>query len=165
MRILSRKLTIVRAALVFLGYMLFAHGVLGQDLPNALPDKPVRVRLQDTARKMEEAIEPYVEKAKKTYPKAKKRFLKGLPPQYTFLVTVKLTEGIKYEIVFITVEAIANHRIYGRIASDIEILKNYKADDKYDCPEEEILDWTIQLPDGSEEGNFVGKFLDTYHPD
>ncbi len=165
MPILSRKLTIVHAAPVFLGYMLFAHGVLGQDMPNVLLDKPVRARSQDAARKMEEAIKPYVEKAKKTYPKAKKRFLKGLPPQHAFLVTVKLTEGIKYEIVFITVEAIKDHRIYGRIANDIAILNNYKADDKYDCPEEEILDWTIQRPDGSEEGNFVGNFLDTYHPD
>ena len=28
----------------------------------------------------------------------------------------------------------------------------------------EVLDWTISKPDGTEEGNFVGKFLDTYRP-
>ena len=27
--------------------------------------------------------------------------------------------------------------------------------------EKDILDWLIAKPDGSEEGNFIGKFLDT----
>ena len=30
--------------------------------------------------------------------------------------------------------------------------------------ESDVLDWTISKPDGTEEGNFVGKFLDTYKP-
>jgi hypothetical protein len=30
--------------------------------------------------------------------------------------------------------------------------------------EAELLDWLITKPDGSEEGNVVGKFLDTYRP-
>ena len=25
-----------------------------------------------------------------------------------------------------------------------------------------VIDWTIVMPDGSEEGNVVGNFLDTY---
>lgn len=29
-------------------------------------------------------------------------------------------------------------------------------------PETDMLDWPITRPDGTEEGNFVGKFLDTY---
>ncbi|MBK7538639.1 MAG: hypothetical protein IPI49_25370 [Myxococcales bacterium] len=29
--------------------------------------------------------------------------------------------------------------------------------------EQEVEDWTISRPDGSEEGNVVGKFLDTWH--
>jgi hypothetical protein len=30
--------------------------------------------------------------------------------------------------------------------------------------EKDVYDWTISRPDGSEDGNYVGKFLDTYHP-
>jgi hypothetical protein len=29
-------------------------------------------------------------------------------------------------------------------------------------PESEVLDWTIARPDGSEEGNFIGKYLDSH---
>jgi hypothetical protein len=32
----------------------------------------------------------------------------------------------------------------------------------YAFAETEVMDWLISHPDGSEEGNFVGKFLDTY---
>ena len=32
-------------------------------------------------------------------------------------------------------------------------------------PELEVLDWTVSKPDGTEDGNFVGKFLDTYKPE
>jgi hypothetical protein len=33
----------------------------------------------------------------------------------------------------------------------------------YDLAESDIRDWTIQEPDGGEEGNCVGKFLDAHH--
>ncbi len=35
---------------------------------------------------------------------------------------------------------------------------------EYSFNEDELLDWLISKPDGSEEGNVVGKFLDTYGP-
>jgi len=133
-----------------------------QDLPAALPDKPVTAKSQEDVRNLEKAIQPYVRKAKKTFPKAKKRFLKGLPAQYTFFVTTKIHEGPKFEMVFIAVNKISKDRVYGQIWNDIYLLKKYKYLDEYDFPEEEILDWTIRRPDGSEEGNFVGNFLDKY---
>ena len=34
----------------------------------------------------------------------------------------------------------------------------------YSLPESQLIDWMIAKPDGTEEGNEVGKFLDTYHP-
>jgi hypothetical protein len=36
--------------------------------------------------------------------------------------------------------------------------------DRYATAETELLDWLITKPDGTEEGNVVGKFLDTYQP-
>jgi hypothetical protein len=38
------------------------------------------------------------------------------------------------------------------------------AGDRYATAEAELLDWLIAKPDGAEEGNVVGKFLDTYQP-
>jgi hypothetical protein len=65
--------------------------------------------------------------------------------------------------VFVDVRAIKNGRIYGRINSPMPIA-GYKRGDLISFSESEILDWVIARPDGSEEGNAVGKFLDHYKP-
>jgi len=57
-----------------------------------------------------------------------------------------------------------DRKIYGRIANKLDVIKTHHQWDKISFPESEIMDWTIVLADGSEEGNVVGKFLDTYKP-
>lgn len=132
--------------------------------PNAPADKPQPVKsAEQTA--FEEAIKLYIEKARKTYPEAKERFLAGLPPKYVFFVTTRLHDSAgHWEQVFIEVKEIKDGVVKGLIASDIETVSGYKARDKYSFPESELMDWTMSKPDGTEEGNFVGKFLDTYKP-
>lgn len=109
---------------------------------------------------------PYIKKAKSTYPEAKKRFMEGLLPRHTFFVTTRITE--KQEIsevteqVFIAVSNIQNGQVTGRIWSDIVRLKRYMKGDNYTFPEKDMIDWLITCPDGSEEGNYVGKFMDEY---
>jgi hypothetical protein len=126
------------------------------------PDQPFSADT-DEAKKIEEAIKPYIEKARKTYPEAKKRFLAGLPPQHSFLITTRLHDSQgRFEQVFIRVREIKDGIIKGVIASEIEFISGYKEGDSYSFPESELIDWTITKPDGTEEGNFVGKFLDEY---
>jgi len=116
-------------------------------------------------RKYEEALKPHLEEAKKTYPDAKKRFLAGLAPKERFLVTIELREenGRKQQA-YIEVAEIKDGTIKGVIASNIRNLTKYRRGDKYSVPESEMIDWIIAKPDGTEEGNFVGKFLNEYHP-
>jgi hypothetical protein len=137
----------------------------GQDVrlsPNAPKDKPVGAS-GDEVRRFEEAIKPYVEQARKTYPEAKQRFLKGLPRGYTFFVTARLYDAEhRFEQVFVAVREIKDGRIRGVIASEVQTVSGFKQGDPHTLPESELYDWTISRPDGSEEGNFVGKFLDTY---
>ncbi|HEX8176526.1 MAG TPA: hypothetical protein VF543_15655 [Pyrinomonadaceae bacterium] len=137
----------------------------GQEInvaPNAPKDRPVDVKANE-AKKFEEAIKPYIEMARKTYPQAKERFLKGLPPKHTFFITTRLYDSARrFEQVFIAVKEIKDGRITGLIWSDIQLVAGYKQGDSYTFPESELIDWTISKPDGTEEGNFVGKFLDTY---
>jgi hypothetical protein len=132
--------------------------------PNAPPDKPIQADAEQV-RKFEEAIKPYIEKARKTYPQARERYLKGLPPKHTFFITARLhdAEG-RFEQVFIAVKQIKDGMIKGLIWSDVQIISGYAKGDTYSFPESELVDWTISKPDGTEEGNFVGKFLDTYQP-
>jgi hypothetical protein len=117
------------------------------------------------AAEADRAIAPYVEKARATYPEAKKRYLAGLPPKHTFFITTRLHDDAgKWEQVFIAVESIKDGQVTGRIASEIMMIKGFKQGGRHTFPETDMLDWLISLPDGSEEGNFVGKFLDTYQP-
>jgi hypothetical protein len=133
-------------------------------LPANAPEDRPKQHLDE--KKFDEAIKPYVEKARKTYPEAKERFLAGLPPQHVFFVTARLHDSTgSWEQVFVEVKEIGDEKVKGLIANDIQTVSGYKLGDSYTLRESEILDWLISLPDGTEEGNVVGKFLDTYKPD
>ena len=134
-------------------------------LSSAAPKDQPKGIAKDKAAAYEEAIAPYIEKARMTYPEAKKLFLAGLPPKHAFFLTTRLRDaGGKWEQVFIAVKKIEGGQVTGRIASDLTRVKEFKTGDTYKFPETELLDWLITLPDGTEQGNFVGKFLDTYKP-
>ena len=143
-----------------------AHSQTPDKLSSISADAPKdRPGTTDNEKKFDEAIKPYVQKARGTYPDVKKRFLAGLPPRHVLFVTVRLQDAAaQWEQVFIEVKEISAGKIKGLIANDVQNVSGYKLGDKYTLAESELLDWTISNPDGTEEGNFVGKFLDTYKP-
>jgi uncharacterized protein YegJ (DUF2314 family) len=159
------------ACLALLPALIFACAIGGLSqnsnrgyvAPNAPPDKPMQTSSQDEVARLEAAIKPYLEKAKQTYPAARQRFLAGLPPKHGFFLTTRLhdKEG-HFEQTFIAVTEIKDGIVKGRIANELTTVTGYKQGDEYTFPESDILDWTITLPDGTEEGNFIGKFLDEY---
>jgi hypothetical protein len=128
------------------------------------PDKPVKTAGQEAYDALMKAEAPYIAKARATYPAAKKRYLAGLPPKYRFEVRKRLTDpdAGAVEEVFIEVDAIKNGRIYGRIGSELGAVRSYRQWQRISFPESDVLDRTIVHPDGREEGNYVGKFIDTY---
>jgi uncharacterized protein DUF2314 len=130
---------------------------------NRVPlDRPVKVTSKDAEARFRQRIEPYVKQARATYPGAKRRYLAGLPSGEKFYVTTQLrNEDGRFEQIFILVQRIQARTITGRIASDIQVVQGYKRGDVHRVAENEILDWLIARRDGSEDGNFVGKFLDT----
>jgi hypothetical protein len=131
--------------------------------PNAPHDQPVDAQSKAEAEEYRTAIAPYVEKGRKTYPEAKKRYLAGLPAGHNFFAVTNLTDDSgTCEQVFVAVAGIKDDRIAGRIASDIIGVEGFKNGDPCTFPESELVDWLITHPDGSEEGNVVGKFLDEW---
>ena len=133
------------------------------------PSATLRMEGDEPSAAYARAIAPYIAKARKTYPAAKKRFQAGLPRGYMFAVAIRL-QGIDHarkEIqeaqVLVDVYSIKKGTIYGRINSPIS-MAGHKQGDLISFPESEIIDWVIQHPDGSEEGNVVGKFADHYKP-
>jgi Uncharacterized protein conserved in bacteria (DUF2314) len=131
--------------------------------PDAPQDQPVDAKGKAEVEEYQAAIAPYVEQGRRTYPEAKKRFLAGLPAGHHFFAVTKLRDGSgASEQVFVSVASIRDDRITGRIASDIRTVKGFKEGDPFTFSEDELMDWLIARPDGSEEGNVVGKFLDEW---
>ena len=133
--------------------------------PNAPQDKPPTLTELCQWDALIKAQGPYVAQARATYPAAKRRFVAGLPSGQTFFVTVRLTDSLKrHEQVFIAVDSAAGDSLIGRISSDIAVVRGHHFGQRYVTREADIVDWLISQPDGSEDGNFVGKFIDTYQP-
>jgi hypothetical protein len=127
--------------------------------PNAPKDRPYA--LKDT-RGFDEQIAPYVAQALQTYPDAKARFLKGLPRGNVFFAVTRIHDDKgRFEQAFIRVRSIRDGIITGAISSQLSLVKGYSTGGSYQFKESELVDWVIARPDGGEEGNFVGKFLDT----
>ena len=150
--------------LLFAGCAAGAHPASGPVAPP--PDKPVDATTTSTRDKLFEAMKPYVAQARATYPAAKQRFVSGLPNGSAFFLTVRLTDPQeRIEQVFVKVDKIENDRVTGKIWSDIQRVSGYSLGQTYEFPEQDLLDWLISNADGTEEGNFVGKFLDTWQND
>jgi hypothetical protein len=132
--------------------------------PNAPVDRPLSFGKDQVAAR-EAAIAPYVARARETWPAARDRYLAGLPRGETFFVTTRLRDTAgRIEQVFIRVTRIAGGEISGQIANNVTLVEGYRSGQAYSFPDSELLDWLVAKPDGTEEGNFVGKFLDTYRP-
>ncbi len=149
---------------VLLGSIAFA-----QDAPVAPPvpsDRPKSVETDQAYAAYESAIAPYIEEARRTYPDAKQRFLSGQLGTRPFFVTVRLSEDGRYEDVFVRVLVIDERTgdISGKIANEIQALHKYQNGQRIITHEADVRDWTIVNPDGSEEGNVVGKFIERYQP-
>jgi hypothetical protein len=127
---------------------------------NAPVDIPYTAK---SARDMAAELAPYVAQARASWPAARARYLAGLPPRQAFFVTVELRDAKhRTERVFVAVDEIADGTVSGRIWNDIELVEGYSFRQSITVPESEVLDWTIARPDGSEEGNFIGKYLDSH---
>jgi uncharacterized protein YegJ (DUF2314 family) len=133
-------------------------------------DQSTATRGREQVEAYDRAIAPYVAKARASYPSAKKRYLAGLPSGYTFAVWIRLYQSDqkarenRHEDVFVVVEQIKNGTIRGYINNNLDLLANYKKGQRIEFPESDVKNWVIVRPDGSEEGNDVGKFLEHWTP-
>jgi hypothetical protein len=157
---------------LFLVFLLLAAGCAstghrqqGALAPNAPADRPAAIRgdsPEDAFSRWQALIAPHSREARATYPSARQRYLQGLRAGENFFVTIVLRDSKgRFEQVFILVDMIQAEVVTGRIASDILAVDGYRRGATLTFKEAEVVDWLISKADGSEEGNFVGKFLDT----
>ena len=157
--------TIVR---MMLACAVLAGPLAAQDpdgAPNARRDQPLTASSGSDAMRMFFAMEPYVAHARASWPEARRRFVAGLPESHTFFVTTRLRDAQGHiEQTFVALDSIANGRVFGRIWSKILVVDGYRLGQPYDFPEGDLIDWMIARPNGTSEGNIVGRFLQTYQP-
>ena len=103
-----------------------------------------------------EKLMPKLIDAIATYPAAKKRFLRGLPPGQKFFVTVSAPNSRQpYDKSFVSlrVQSITGKNITGIVVRKFTPKSPYRIGQQVVISEHELGDWMIQKPDGSEEGH------------
>ena len=164
MGISSRALIVGLQLLLFVPLRSNAQGQFEMP-PDASRDEPVGVTTSCHRDVMNRAMKPFIAQARASFPAARERFLAGLPPGHNFFVTTRLSDAAgREEQVFVAVDTIANDRITGRISNRVLVVSGYRMGQRYTFSESKLVDWLILRPDGSDEGNVVGKFMDTYRP-
>lgn len=144
--------------------LLLSACISAEDGGSKYPDKPVHISASEQQVKLEAAIAPLVKIAKETFPAVKERFKKGLSEGSNLYVTYKLVDGEKFEVVFMKVINLNDDTIMAKISNELSSVKSFKRGQSLTFKDSEIIDWTIVDSKGEEEGNVVGKFLDTYKP-
>ena len=134
--------------------------------PNAPVDRPISiagtpVETSAALAAHNKLIAPAAKQARATLPQAKRRYLQGLPEGQIFFVTTVLTDPDgKFEQVFVRVKQWQKNQVSGLIANDLNTVTTFRPNQLITFPESAVLDWTISRPDGTEEGNYIGKLLD-----
>ena len=114
-----------------------------------------------TAACLTKAVEGHVREARRTYPGARARFEKGLPKSHAFFVTTRIQgQAGRFEQAFVGVDSLRGTRVFGHIASGMS-LPGFRNGQLYELEEADVLDWTVSKPDGTEDGNFIGKYIDS----
>jgi uncharacterized protein YegJ (DUF2314 family) len=158
----------MRALLVISTIAVFLSTAAAQN--GAPPDKPQIVRGKEALDAYDRAIAPYVAKARASYPAAKKRFLAGLQRGYSFTVYVRLYQSADkshkeaWEDLYVIVDGIEGGKVYGRVNNKPLRLTKYPLGSRVRFPESRLLNWVFLRPDGSEEANELGNFLDHWKP-
>lgn len=128
---------------------------------NAAADVPIYARDSSGMDRLQRLLSPCFARAKETYPGAKQRYLSGQSGGRPFFVSVNLhdPEG-RVEQVFLVVDTIRTDSIRGRIWNEVNLVRGFQLKQSIVVPESSVLDWAFANPDGSEEGNYVGRAVD-----
>jgi len=114
---------------------------------------------------LQKFLAPYIEKAKATFPMAKKKYIAGdyIREKRVFGVQIDLTDkdGTK-EMTFINVTWCSGKNFRGVINNQMYYVKEYHLGDTVSFTQDRILNWVVVDAEGNEEGNYVGKAIDAY---
>ncbi|WP_324674556.1 hypothetical protein [Hymenobacter sp. GOD-10R] len=99
-------------------------------------------------------------KARRSLPQTKQRYLMGLESEEKLFLTARIFDksGV-FEQVFTEVRDWSKDSVTAVIVSDLDAVREYQKGQTITFSDKNVLDWIIIRPDGTEEGNFVGKYI------
>ena len=156
------KRSMALASMVILCLVPCAEGI-AQVFANSPPDAPMPFKKKDWT-EFRRKSRVLTQQARETWPAAKQRFLNDRRTMLFVSTTLQDNAG-NQEFVFVKVNMVSMGLIVGEIASDIISVRGYKAGDPIKLKESIIEDWTIYNPDGSEDGNLIGKAMENRYLD
>ena len=128
---------------------------------NAPSDQPIALSDITSAEKLYAAMAPCSRKAMSAFGAVRERYRRGLPPKQSLFVVTRLEDTEHHrETVFVVADSMKKSRVFGRIWSPIQLVRGYRLGQPISLEERDLIDWMISRPDGSEEGNLLGKFVD-----
>jgi hypothetical protein len=71
--------------------------------------------------------------------------------------------GGRQEIAFILVRRISADTIFGELASTLLSVQGVPPNATFRLLDASVLDWLVSRPDGTEEGNVLGLFMDSLY--
>ena len=142
--------------------ILLGTGAYAQEEPHIADNAPIDCAFETTPTDLFSVIEEKSPEAMKSWPEAKARFLSGLPDEYSLFVTFILVgQEQRGEYVFLAVDAISDEGVSGRLWTEMLVVEGFQHGDNFLVDEDAISDWLITKPDGTEDGNLIGKYIDT----
>jgi uncharacterized protein YegJ (DUF2314 family) len=116
-------------------------------------DMPIAI---DTS--FEALLDQYVQKAKMSLQYFDEQFEK--PGDRTFYIVTRIYKNELYEQVFVKLGSIHEEVYVGLIVSEPMGKVDFKKGEIIQVSTEDVVDWCIVNPDGTEEGNLLGKAAD-----
>ena len=114
---------------------------------------------------LQKFLNPYIEKAKASFPAVKQKYIAGdyVREKRSMYVQIDLKDknGTK-EMAFVRVIWCAGTKFQGILANEMYYVKEYKNGDTLSFGENQVLNWVVADAEGKEEGNYVGKAIDAY---
>ena len=114
---------------------------------------------------MSKFIEPYIEKARATFPAVKKKYIAGdyVRENRQLKVQIELADkdGTK-EMVFLVVTQCLGNRFQGIVVNEVQLLKEYKEGNAVSFSQDQVKNWVVMDSKGNEEGNYVGKAIEAF---
>ncbi|MBL8741577.1 MAG: hypothetical protein JNK04_10800 [Myxococcales bacterium] len=130
------------------------------DLPRLASNAPAD-QVVSTDPRADAEYQRLVQKARAELPDIRKRFQGGLPQNHHLFITTVVRGTDSAEQLFVSVRDWSNAEVVDGLIASQPHTPGYAAGDVIKVALADVIDWTISRPDGSEEGNALGKYLES----